>query len=207
MKLDELERVLGQVRTRPLRSVLMLVLLLAVGVATVYVTHYVGARAESSARHRSVDPPTIGSPDSTGGAKRTIDGPTIRVRVQSANRGQGRDLLVPRAASVSYLSDAGSEALGLSTAADVGGFRDFRVRWVVIQREAVEAWRSLKREQQEDLYGLFVTEGSLVKAVDPYASLGELGLRDGVVLHLAAVEDEDVSLTVDVDVSPEDRDE
>lgn len=115
----------------------------------------------------------------------------LRVTVESIHTGQVCHVSAVSMNSVRWLADRAREGLGVTTQADTGAYEPFSVRWVLVDAKAEEIWRSLSRSEQRRLHAMIISENGLRLCYSDLARLDEIGLYDGIVFHLYAVEDEE----------------
>ncbi len=115
----------------------------------------------------------------------------FRVVIESAHTGRLCNLLVSPIVSVRWLSQKGQSGLGISEYADPGGFVNFKLKWVLVDVKAHAEWRALSRSQQRRLRAVLASGEGAKFAYSDSDKLSDIGIYDGVVFHLHAVEDED----------------
>ncbi len=116
----------------------------------------------------------------------------IRVTVEGVHTGKLCQLKPPRRASVQWLSRMAQSGLDVREALDVGqSGGEFRVRWVLVDVNAESEWRALPRSKQRKLHALVAAVDGIRPAHSARDRLNELGVRNGTVFHLYAIEDEE----------------
>lgn len=117
----------------------------------------------------------------------------LSVRVESVHTGQLCNIHVSPSMSVRWLTDQAQRGLGVSELAHTGAYEPFRVRWVLVDARAEQAWRALPRSRQRRLRAVVYGGASPRVSMDDHDRLSDIGFYDGIVLHLYAIEDEDYS--------------
>ena len=115
----------------------------------------------------------------------------LHVKVESVHTGQLCNIYVSPKASVRWLADHAQKGLGVSECADTGAYERFKVRWVLVDARAEKAWRKLPRSRQRQLRAVVEGDQAPRLSVDDRDRLEDIGLYDGIVFHLYAIEDED----------------
>lgn len=118
----------------------------------------------------------------------------LHVVVESVHTGQLCNIHVSRKVSVLWLSDQAQRGLGVSEFADTGAYQPFKVRWVLVDTRAEKEWSTLPRRQQRRLRAVVQTDHGLEFSQDDRDRLEDVGIYDGIVFHLYAIEDEDYEL-------------
>lgn len=113
------------------------------------------------------------------------------VVVESVHTGKLCNISVSRRVSVKWLADQAKAGMGVSDLADTGAYEPFHVRWVLVDTRAEETWRDLPRFRQRHLRAIVSGEKGLVFSESDSDRLGDLGVADGTVFHIYAIEDED----------------
>jgi len=121
----------------------------------------------------------------------------IRIVVESVHTGHICSITASPRVSVAWLVDRAKAGMGLSDLADTGAYEPFHVRWVLVDARADAVWRMLPRASQRRLHAIVAKKDSPRKDSDLLFSLSErdrldeIGIGDGVVFHMYAIEDED----------------
>jgi hypothetical protein len=121
----------------------------------------------------------------------THDADEISITVEGVHTGKVCRLKAPRRASVKWLAKMAQSGMEAQDAFQVGPFGVFHVRWVLVDVEVESKWLEMSRSQQRDVYALVESDDGPRQASDPRERLQTLGVRDGTVFHLYAIEDED----------------
>lgn len=114
----------------------------------------------------------------------------IALTVEGVHTGKLCRLRVPRRASVQWLIKTAQVGMEAQEAFKVGPFSEFRVRWVLVDVAAEYEWLGMPRNQQREIYALVKTDEGFRVARSDRDRIGQLGVRDGTVFHLYAIEDE-----------------
>jgi hypothetical protein len=113
----------------------------------------------------------------------------LKVLIESVHTGQLCNLEIPPNVSVKWLSTKAQSGMGFKEAADVGAFLPFRIRWVLVDVKVEEDWHSLSRDIQSRIKAIIASDyGPKISYADE-DRLDKLGIYDGVVFHLYAIED------------------
>ncbi len=114
----------------------------------------------------------------------------LHVIVESIHTGKICNIYVSPRVSIKWLVDQAQQGLGLSDLADAGAYEPFRVKWVLVDTRAEDAWNELRRRDQRGLSAvLHTSDGPKFIDTDRYR-LEDGGVSDGAVFHLYAIEDE-----------------
>ena len=92
---------------------------------------------------------------------------------------------------VKWLTDKAQKGMGVSELADTGAYEPFRVRWVLVDSRAESVWRALPRDMQRKLRALVAGDKEPFFSTSDSDRLEDIGIKDGVVFHLYAIEDEE----------------
>lgn len=114
----------------------------------------------------------------------------INITVESANSGEQHDLTINRGATIEYLSKKAQEKFDLTENATTRSFLPFMVRWVVVDKLAVDHWEELPRYRQRELFGLFLIDDEYKYILDEDQKLEDFNITDGIIVYLYAIEDE-----------------
>jgi hypothetical protein len=113
----------------------------------------------------------------------------IKVIVESVHTGQLCNLDVPSNVSVKWLATKAQAGMGLKDAADVGAFISFGIRWVLVDVQIESEWKGLPRAEKQKIRAMVASkEGTKISYTDE-DSLGSVGVYNGIVFHLYAIED------------------
>jgi hypothetical protein len=114
----------------------------------------------------------------------------LHVTVESIHTGKACDIYVSPRASIKWLVDQAQQGLGLSDQADTGAYEPFRVKWVLVDTRAEDAWNDMRRSDKRGLSAVLHTStGPRLITTDRYR-IEDGGVSDGAVFHLYAIEDE-----------------
>jgi len=114
----------------------------------------------------------------------------ITVTVEGVHTGKLCRLRAPRRASVQWLTKTAQIGMEAQEEFKVGPFSEFRVRWVLVDVAAEQEWLSMPRRDQREIYALVKTDDGFKVTRNERERLEQLGVRDGMVFHLYAIEDE-----------------
>jgi hypothetical protein len=114
----------------------------------------------------------------------------LHVAVESVHTGKLCSIRVSPRVSVRWLAHRAQECFGISERAETGAYMPFRVKWVLVDVEAEPAWDALSRSEQRSVYAIVQNGGQPKLSRNDTDNLEDLGVRDGAVFHLYAVEDE-----------------
>ena len=125
----------------------------------------------------------------------------LKVVIESAHTGQLCNLEVPPNVSVKWLGTKAQAGMGFKEAADVGAFLPFRVRWVLVDVKVEEEWHSLSRDKQRRIKAVIASDDGPKISYSDEDRLDKLGIYDGVVFHLYAIEDDRYGPMVGLDIA------
>lgn len=114
---------------------------------------------------------------------------SLRVVIESVHTGKVFNLSVDPKISVRWLADKAQSLLGVLTEADTGAPFPFRVRWVLVDSKARAAWRGLSLLEKIKAYAIINCGTRNHISLSPLDRLESLGVYDGIVFHLHAMED------------------
>ena len=114
----------------------------------------------------------------------------LHIVVESVHTGLMSNLQVLPNQSIHWLAKKATAGLGLREEADTGAFDPFYVRWVLVDVEAEDSWRAMARWEKRRAYAVIAGEEGPLVCTRDRDSVGRLGVRDGTVFHLYAIEDE-----------------
>jgi TIR domain len=115
----------------------------------------------------------------------------LHITVESVHTAQICPLLVEPRVSVRWLSDKAQSELGVSSSAKAGAYAPFSVRWILVDARAEDIWQTLGRDEQRRLYALVYSDRGLRFCHSDRERLEDIGIYDGIVFHLYAIEDEE----------------
>lgn len=115
----------------------------------------------------------------------------IRLTVESVHTGKLCSITTEPNVSVRWLADRAKAGMGVTDLADTGAYEPFHVRWVLVDTRAEDEWRRLGRYQQQRLRAIIATEKGIVFSESDFDKLVDMGIRDGTVFHIYAIEDVD----------------
>lgn len=114
----------------------------------------------------------------------------LHVIVESIHTGKTCDIYVSPRASIKWLVDQAQQGFGLSDQVDTGAYEPFRVKWVLVDTRAEDAWNDLRRSDKRGLSAVLHTStGPRLITTDRYR-IEDGGVSDGAVFHLYAIDDE-----------------
>lgn len=119
------------------------------------------------------------------------DPTSLNVVIESVHTGALCNLRIPPNVSVRWLADRAGLAMGLSTKAETGAYTPFHIRWVLVDTKAETEWLALSRVEQREVHAIVKTAGNARISKKKTDKLRDIGVYEGVVLHMYAVEDED----------------
>ena len=140
------------------------------------------------------DPNTIAAEIAELTGKRPDTKEDLVVTVESVNTGKLCRVKVSKRASVEWLSKIAQSGLGVSAKFEIGPNVDFRVRWVLVDVAAEDAWKLMSRNEKRKLYAIVARNGGFRKAYKYHDRLHEIGVKNGTVFHLYAIEDDDFTI-------------
>lgn len=114
----------------------------------------------------------------------------INVVVESAHTGKLCNIDVSPRVSLKWLADRAQNGLGVSEDADTGAYLRFRVKWVLVDTKVEDAWHRLPRWSQRELSAIVATADGPKFCTDDRLRLSDVGVVDGSVFHMYAIEDE-----------------
>lgn len=115
----------------------------------------------------------------------------IHLTVESVHTGKLCSITTDPQVSVRWLADRAKAGMGVTDLADTGAYEPFHVRWVLVDTHAENEWRRLHRHQQQQLRAIIATEKGVFFSRSDYDKLDDMGIRDGTVFHIYAIEDVD----------------
>jgi len=114
----------------------------------------------------------------------------LHVIVESVHSGKLCNVYVSPRASIRWLADQAQKGLGVSESADIGAPVAFRVRWFLVDANAERVWRHLSRWEQWPVHAVVQTAKGPRVIADDHDRLEAIGVQEGTVFHLYAIEDE-----------------
>lgn len=115
---------------------------------------------------------------------------TINVIVESVHTGKLCNIDVSPRVSVKWLADRAQSALGVSDRAQTGAYEPFRLRWVLVDAKVENAWLEMPRWQKRKMHAIVAGKDGPRLCKNDRDRLADIGVADGVVFHLYAIEDE-----------------
>lgn len=115
---------------------------------------------------------------------------TISLTVEGVHTGKLCRLQVLRRASVKWLAEKARAGLEGSNTLRAGPFSEFHIRWALIDVAAEEKWLAMSRAEKREIYAMLADDGEVKIAYTEACRLEDLGVKDGSVFHLYAIEDE-----------------
>jgi len=127
-------------------------------------------------------------------------GLTQRIVVESVHTGTTANLDVTPKHSIQWVISKATAGLGLREALDTGGFQPFHIRWVLVDVEVENFWRTMPRPERQDVFAIVWNHktNTVMICTDDLTPVGDLGLSSSTVVHLHGVEDERFSEPVAV---------
>jgi hypothetical protein len=119
-------------------------------------------------------------------------GSAFHVVVESIHTGRTVRLSTTEKHSVKWVVSKAVDGLGLRREADTGGFQGFPIRWVLVDVAAEAFWKTMPVHERDRTCAVVKTkeaDNDIAICHDDLTSVGELGLREGAVVHLYAVPD------------------
>lgn len=114
----------------------------------------------------------------------------LNVVVESVHTGKLCNIDVSSRVSLKWLADRAQSGLGVSDRADTGAYEPFRVKWVLVDTKVEDAWLRLSRWERRKLAAVVSTADGPKFCTTDRDRLSDLGVADGTVFHLYAIEDE-----------------
>ena len=114
----------------------------------------------------------------------------FHVIVESVHTGEMCNIHASPRVSIKWLVDQAQRGFGLSEYADTGAYEPFRVKWVLVDVRAEDAWRELPRDEKRGLSAVLHTSNGPQFINNDRYRLEDAGVSDGTVFHLYAIEDE-----------------
>jgi len=118
----------------------------------------------------------------------------LNVVVESVHTGRLCNLRVARSVSVRWLTDQAQRGLGVKEAADTGAYMPFLVRWVLVDQRAEQDWSDLPRSEKRAVQAIIKVGDKIRTCLNERDRLSDLGIDDGIVFHMYAIEDERFNL-------------
>jgi TIR domain len=117
----------------------------------------------------------------------------FRVVIESVERGVLCNLTIAQSQTVQWLSEEARKALDLKKSLDTGTSQPFRIRWVLVDINAVDEWKQFDRSEQRRIRALVKGKEGLISSSQRRVTLNEAGIYDGIIFNLFPIEDEDFS--------------
>lgn len=114
----------------------------------------------------------------------------IRISIESAHSGKLSNIVASRKASVGWLAAQARLGAGLKDELDTGGFQKFSIRWVLVDIRAEDNWKQMDQHSRSQVRALVQTNYGVHRVTSDSAGLGESFIKDGIVFHLYAVQDD-----------------
>jgi hypothetical protein len=115
----------------------------------------------------------------------------LLVTVEGVHTGKLCRLKAPKRASIQWLAKMAQAGLDVDESFKVGPFSEFRVRWVLVDVEVEDSWLKMSRRRQRLAHALVADDRGCKIAGSSRDKLEDVGVKDGTVFHLYAIEDED----------------
>jgi hypothetical protein len=116
----------------------------------------------------------------------------IRVTIESIHSGQVHHLLVSPRVSVKWLEEQAKARAGVRDSVDVGALNPFRIRWVLVDSRAEPTWKAMEHHKKMKVRAIVQCDGGTCNAEEETVRLETIGVYDGIVFHLYAVQDGDL---------------
>ena len=113
----------------------------------------------------------------------------IQVVIESIHTGRLSNIVVSPNASVEWLADRAKRGIGLRDSLDTGGFQRFRIRWVLVDVNAEDAWKAMNLWDRKKVYAIVKRDNGIEIATRSCQRLADIGIYSDVVFHLYAIED------------------
>jgi hypothetical protein len=126
----------------------------------------------------------------------------ISVTVESVHTGKVCHLRVPARASVAYLSKLAQPCLGVTENIPLAALTLPLLRWVLIDVKAEDEWLNLPAEKQIHIHAMVAAGDDFKIAYKSVDRLNEIGVADGTVFHLYAIQDIFKGAAVKSDLPP-----
>jgi len=117
----------------------------------------------------------------------------VHVVIESVERGVLCNLNIEKSQTIQWLSEEARKALDLKTSLDTGTPQPFKIRWVLVDVNAVEEWKKLDRSEQQRVRALVKGTEGLKYSYQRRDTLTEAGIYDGIIFNLFPIEDEHYS--------------
>jgi len=114
----------------------------------------------------------------------------LHITVESVHTGKLCDIQVSPKVSVRWLADKAQQGLGVSDQAETGAYLPFHVKWVLVDVQAEKEWHRLGRREQSRLFAIVQKGKRAEVSHDDSDRLEDLGVQDGTIFHLYAIEDD-----------------
>jgi TIR domain len=113
----------------------------------------------------------------------------LQVIIESVHTGQLCNLMVSPRVSIKWLTNKARAGLNLREEVETGGFIPFRIRWVLVDASAEKEWGHLPRYAMQQIQAIVNSKEGVKFSYDETDRLEDLGIYDGIVFHLYAIED------------------
>jgi hypothetical protein len=114
----------------------------------------------------------------------------LSITLEGVHTGKLCHLRVPTRVSVGWLAKKAQIGLGVRTVLKASPSSEFHIRWVLVDVAVESLWPTATRSQRREIHALVDTNGGVKAACSEFARLCDLGVRNGTVFHLYAIEDE-----------------
>lgn len=119
----------------------------------------------------------------------TSDSRAILLHITSMNTGEKRTIKALPDANVKWLITTAMNSFDVKEDAVTGGVVPFRVRWILVDSEAVNEWNDIDRYEKHKIFAITKSEDILYFAFDENDTLRSLKVCEGKNFHLYALED------------------
>src|SRR3954447_5054559 len=113
----------------------------------------------------------------------------IRVMVESIHSGQVHYLFVSPRVSVKWLEEQAKARAGVRDSLDVGALNPFRIRWVLVDSRAEQTWKAMPYHKKRKLRAIVQGDDGTRSAEEETVRLESIGVYDGIVFHLYAMQE------------------
>ena len=125
----------------------------------------------------------------------------IRVTIESIHSGQVHYLLVSPRVSVKWLEEQAKARAGVRDSVDVGSLNPLQIRWVLVDSRAEHAWKAMPYHKKRKLRVIIQSDDGARSAEEETVRLESIGVYDGIVFHLYAIQEGELLLYPSVALS------
>ena len=120
--------------------------------------------------------------------QRQCSEPPIEVILEVSHTGERYTIAAPPNANLLWLLRAAEEALKLERFAKAGDFAQLRIRWTLVDKNAVEDWSELSRLEQLQIIAAIYINGKVQYIKSTKQRLQDLGIYSGMIFNVFASE-------------------